>query len=105
MAVRVQETASFRIDDIWRFTRDRRGADQADRYIAGLFAAFDRIAPGDAVSRPIPADFGVDGFYTRYERHVIYWRPLANGDVGIVTVLHERMHRMERFRQEGGGCA
>ena len=27
---------------------------------------------------------------------------LADGDVGIVTVLHERMHQMERFRDDFG---
>ncbi|WP_343753619.1 hypothetical protein [Rhodovulum strictum] len=27
--------------------------------------------------------------------------PLSNGDVGIVTILHERMHHMDRFRDTG----
>jgi hypothetical protein len=25
------------------------------------------------------------------------------GDIGIVTVLHERMHQIERFREDFGG--
>jgi len=28
---------------------------------------------------------------------------LANGDIGIVTVLHERMHQIERFREDFRG--
>jgi len=44
----------------------------------------------------------VDGFFFRYERHFVYWRRLSNGDVGIVTILHERMHQMERFRDAFG---
>ena len=26
-----------------------------------------------------------------------YWRKLSNGDIGIVTILHERMHQIDRF--------
>jgi len=51
-------------------------------------------------SRPVPAEFGVEGYVFRYERHFVYWRRLANGDIGIVTVLHERMHQMDRFRDD-----
>ena len=41
-SVRVQEAASHRLDAIYRYTRDRWSAEQADRYITGLFAAFDK---------------------------------------------------------------
>ncbi|WP_235027148.1 type II toxin-antitoxin system RelE/ParE family toxin [Cognatazoarcus halotolerans] len=37
----VQEAASWRLDEIYRYTRDRWGTQQADRYITGLFEAFD----------------------------------------------------------------
>jgi hypothetical protein len=30
----------------------------------------------------------------------IYWKILSNGDIGIVTVLHARMHQIERFRED-----
>jgi len=52
------------------------------------------------LSRPVPAEFGVDGYFYRYEKHFVYWRYLASGDVGIVTVLHERMHQIERFSSD-----
>lgn len=99
-AVRVQETASHRIDEIYRYTRDRWGTEQADRYITGLFEAFDQIETRGVFSRPIPAEFGVDGYFFRYQRHFVYWRHLSNGDIGIVTVLHERMHQIDRFRED-----
>lgn len=103
MAVRVQQAASHRLDDIYRFTRDRWGEVQAGRYITGLFDAFERIGTHGVTSRPIPAEFGVDGYVFRYERHLVYWRRLSNGDIGIVTILHERMHQIERFREDFGG--
>lgn len=102
MAVRVQEAASHRLDEIYRYTRERWGAEQADRYITSLFEAFARIETHGVASKPVPAAFGVDGYFFRHERHVVYWRRLDNGDVGIVTILHERMHQIDRFREDFG---
>ena len=58
------------------------------------------LASGGVFSRPVPAAFEVDGCFFRYERHYVYWKTLSNGDIGIVTILHERMHRMDRFRDD-----
>lgn len=98
--IRIQQAASYRLDDIYRYTRDQWGDQQAEAYVTGLFTAFDQIASHGAVSKPIPAEFGVSGYYFRYEKHVVYWRYLANGDIGIVTILHERMHQIDRFRDD-----
>lgn len=101
-AIRIQEAAAWRLDEIYRHTQARWGAEQADRYINGLFDTFASIESRSTSSRPIPAEFGIDGFFLRYESHFIYWRPLSNGDIGIVTVLHERMHQIHRLRTDFG---
>jgi len=98
--IRIQAGASLRLDDIYRYTRDRWGAEQAGHYVNGLFAAFDRIASHGVASKPVPAEFGVNGFVFRYEHHFVYWRKLSNCDIGIVTILHERMHQIDRFRED-----
>lgn len=82
MAIRVQETASLRLDEIYRYTRNRRGETRG------------------VVSRPVPPEFGVEGYFFRYERHFVYWRRLSNGDTGIVTVLHECMQQMARLKDD-----
>lgn len=102
MAVRVPEAASLRLDGIYRYTRDRRGETHAESYITGLFAAFEQIGTRGVMSKPVPAEFGVEGYFFRYERHLVYWRRLSNGDIGIVTILHERMHQMDRFQEDFG---
>lgn len=79
------------------------GKQQADRYITGLFDAFDGIADHRMPSRPIPAEFGIEGYFFRYEHHFVYWRCLSNGDIGVVTILHERMHQVDHFRDDFGG--
>jgi toxin ParE1/3/4 len=99
---RVSDGASHRLDEIWRYTAETWGEAQAECYLHGLFECFQAIADRRFPWRPIPAEFGVDGFVCRHEKHVIYWRVLGDGAVGIVTVLHERMHQIERFAEDFG---
>ncbi len=100
VAVRIQKAASYRLDEIYRYTRHHWGVEQANRYISGLFEAFNGISSHSVASKPIPAHFGVSGYFFRYQRHVVYWRNLPGGDVGIVTVLHQRMHQIDRLRAD-----
>jgi len=100
--VRIKEAASLRLDEIYRYTRDRWDEQQARCYITGLFQAFERIDSRGVASRPVPSEFGVVGYFFRYKRHFVYWKRLANGDIGIVTVLHERMHQIGRFKEDFG---
>lgn len=94
----VQDAASHRIDEIYRYTLTKWGVEQADRYIQGLFDSFGDISSHEVLSRPIPAEFEVEGFFYRYEKHFVYWKYLQSGKVGIVTILHERMHQLARFK-------
>lgn len=92
--------ANERLDEIYLYGAGMWGEEQADTYLRGLFDCFGKIARGEVVSRAIPAEFGVDGYYLRHEHHYIYWRRLTHGAVGIVTVLHAKMHRIDRFKED-----
>tara|TARA_R110000851_G_scaffold73980_2_gene163265 strand:+ start:26329 stop:26643 length:315 start_codon:yes stop_codon:yes gene_type:complete len=100
--IRIQDAASYRLDEIYRYTYDVWGGKQAESYIEGLFEAFAKIATHEVVSRPIPAEFEVDGYFFRYQKHFVYWRWLTHGNIGIVTILHERMHQISRFKDDFG---
>ncbi len=97
---RVSPAAGRRIDEIYVYTRDIWGDAQAERYVRGLFQRFQAIADRNLPWRPIPPEFEVDGYVCRYERHFIYWKVLEDGAVGIVTLLHARMHQIDRFRED-----
>lgn len=96
----IYKAASLRLDLIYHYTREHWGDKQADAYIHGLFSVFQSIADQTILSRPVPAELGVDGYFCRYKRHYIYWKKLTNGTVGIVTILHEKMHQINRFKEE-----
>jgi toxin ParE1/3/4 len=102
-AYRVQAAASRRLDEIHAYSLETWGRERSDSYIRGLFERFDPIASRRTPWRAIPVELSVDGWFCRYERHFIYWKILSNGDVGIVTVLHERMHQMDRFLTDERG--
>jgi len=95
--INVQNSASLKIDEIYRYTVRNWGEKQAKFYINGLFESFNNIGNNLVISHPIPADFGINGFYFLYEKHYVYWKYLNSGDIGIVTVLHERMHQIKQF--------
>ncbi len=97
---RVQRVAGHRLDEMFAYTREQWGDDQAEKYIKGIFNRFDAITKRAFPWTPIPAEFGVNGFVCKYENHFIYWKLLADGTIGIVTILHERMHQMDRFRTD-----
>jgi toxin ParE1/3/4 len=101
-AFKVQDGASHRLDEIYEYTREAWGEAQAEHYLRGLFERFEAIAARRVPWRAVPAAFGVQGFVCRYEKHFIYWKVLDDGAVGIVTVLHERMHQTDRFRDDYG---
>ena len=44
----------------------------------------------------------MEGCFFRYEKHYVCWKSLSDGAIGIVAILHERMHRMHRFRDDLG---
>jgi len=98
--IRVQAAAAHRIYEIYHHSLETWGEAQAERYVRGLFARFDAIAARDFPWRAVPAAFGVEGYVCRYEQHMIYWKVLATDDIGIVTVLHVRMHQIERLRDD-----
>lgn len=100
MSYRVQDRAGHRIDEIYLYTRDTWGEAQAQDYIRGLFAHFEAVAARRVPWRAIPAEFGVEGYFSRYEKHFVYWKILGDGALGVVTILHQRMHQMERFRED-----
>jgi toxin ParE1/3/4 len=97
---KVLKTASHRIDEIYLYSWDQWGEAQAKRYIEGMFNCFEKITKHEVLWKPIPAEYGVSGYYTAYEKHFIYWRELSDGSVGIATILHQSMSISDRLLED-----
>jgi toxin ParE1/3/4 len=96
----IQPAASARLEDIYRHSLQQFGRAQADRYLDGAFARFDDIAERRVTWRRIPSEFGVDGFFMRYQSHFIFWKLRPDGDVAIVAILHRRMDLARRLHED-----
>lgn len=105
----VQEWAELAIEDIYIYTAEKWGDEQAREYVQGLFVRFEEIAAGNAPRRTIPASFGINGYVARYRHHLIYWHMLDETTIGIAAILHERMnpelHLGTAFNPFGQGAA
>ncbi|AEF88817.1 hypothetical protein DelCs14_1792 [Delftia sp. Cs1-4] len=55
------------------------------------------VRPGE-----LSPEFSVVGHFFRHERQHVSWRRLSDGGIGIVTILHERIHQIDRFREDLG---
>jgi toxin ParE1/3/4 len=90
--------ADNQLDEIYEYTATTWDEDQARRYINILFDYFSDVASKDVMWRIVPAELGVAGYFGKCEHHFVYWKVLNSGDIGIVAILHERMHQIERIR-------
>ncbi len=90
--------ADQQLDEIYEYTAVHWDEDQADRYIELLFEYFSDVSAKKVTWRAVPAEFGVEGYFGKCEHHFIYWKVLAKGEVGIVAILHERMHQIEQIQ-------
>lgn len=98
----IQPAASARLEDIYLYTLENFGPVQADTYLDGAFALFQQIAERKIAWKPIPGEFGVDGFYVKYQSHLIFWKQRPDGQIAIVSVLHQRMDLARRLRDDVG---
>ena len=75
--------------NIWRFTKRRWGAAQAEAYITTIRAAVTVIATDPRAGRPFEARPG----YYRYAvaSHVIFYRPGIE-EIEVVRILYARMN-------------
>jgi toxin ParE1/3/4 len=86
---RLTPAAQRDLENIWRYTRQQWGAQQADRYAATLVDAFAELALAPKTASSCEH---IRTGYRRHsvQRHVIYFR-ITDFGINIVRLLHDRM--------------
>jgi toxin ParE1/3/4 len=74
---------------IWGYTAERWGIEQADRYIRGLHRAIEIVADDPDRGRRC---YNIRAGYRKYSAaaHVVFFRVLADG-IEVMRVLHQSM--------------
>jgi toxin ParE1/3/4 len=77
------------LDDIWTYTEDKWGIDQAELYIRQLRQHIETVAAQPAIGR---ACFEVRAGYHKYRAgsHLLFYRLTSQG-IDIIRILHKRM--------------
>jgi toxin ParE1/3/4 len=77
------------LDEIWDYSADRWGVDQANRYLSEIRDAIGALAKTASLSSD--AEYLHPGLRkTRSGAHLIYFFFFANEGIDVVRILHER---------------
>ncbi|MBX7435380.1 type II toxin-antitoxin system RelE/ParE family toxin [Mycobacterium sp. Y57] len=78
------------LGDIWDYTCERWGDDQAEMYLREIQRAIERVVASPLIGRP--CDEVCEG-YRRHAvgSHTLYYRGASNDVIDVVRVLHNRM--------------
>lgn len=93
-------------DKIWRDTAEKWGEAQAVTYITGLHDHLKLLCEERRIWRrlpqklAVPADVKREAYFSRYERHYVFFRELDNGDLGVMSILHEKMDLPVRLAED-----
>ena len=101
-SVELLSTAEDQIDGIAQYTRINWGEQQAERYVRGLFQHLDKLASNRVLWRRLPEEFGVEGYFARYQSHYIFWRYYDDDTLAVFAILHENMDLPAQVRRLAG---
>jgi toxin ParE1/3/4 len=92
---RLSPKAREDMEAVWLYSLTEWGADQTDRYIDDLTAAFRFLVDSPKAGKPSE---NIRAGYRKYPviRHVIYYRKTGYG-IEIIRVLHDRMLASRHF--------
>jgi toxin ParE1/3/4 len=89
--ITIYPKARIRMLDIWSYTFETWGEQQANSYIESMEDFMNDLADKKYLWRPVPhADLG-QVYFTRYEHHFIFFREFKDKSIGIMSILHESM--------------
>ena len=89
--------ASEDLDEIWDYTAQHWGMDQADRYVRHIVAVCSDLASGRKRGRSAEA---VRAGYFRYVvgSHILFYRIGGAGQINVIRILHQRMDVEQHFQ-------
>jgi len=58
---------------------------------------FEQIEAQTELSRPMPPELELDGYFIRIQRHCIYWKQFNSGEIGIAAIWHKSMLQGDRL--------
>ena len=88
------------LTNIWEYTVDTWTERQADDYYHMLIASFQKITENPRLFglKYVEIAEGLHGY--RANKHIIFYRILADGDILVIRILHQRMDLKHRILED-----
>jgi toxin ParE1/3/4 len=93
-------------DRIYNDTVAKWGEEQAETYIRGLHEHLQKLVDDRMRWRRLPqslispSELKREAYFSRYLHHYVFFRVLDNGDLGVMSILHERMDIPALLRED-----
>ncbi len=100
MAAKIFLAAQERLLEIWDYTEQTWGEDQADKYVRSLVDAINKAQDESHRWRPVLDDALRGIYFFRHQHHFIFFRKLSKGALGVISILHEKMDLPSRLRED-----
>ena len=91
----IRELAQIDLEEIWIYTYDKWGQDQADTYLNSLFSRFDWLSNNPLIGKR--RDDIKDGYYCFPEgMHLIFYTITKSG-IDIIGIPHQSMDTIDHL--------
>ncbi|MEO0414413.1 MAG: type II toxin-antitoxin system RelE/ParE family toxin [Verrucomicrobiota bacterium] len=99
MEHRLLPAARERLTEIWEYTDEKWGEEQADAYLTGFFAHLDDISFKPHKWKRLKTKEHGAVYFSKYEHHFVFFRQISCGALGVITILHESMNLPDRVTE------
>lgn len=103
MGVRIFPAARDRLLDIWDYTAESWGDQQADAYVRRIVDRLDQASHQRHLWRVVSDKSLVGVYFLRVEHHYAFFRELSLGELGVLSILHESMDLPSRLKEDLAG--
>ena len=100
MAAKIHPAARERLLQIWDYTDQNWGEEQADAYVSALVTFAHNLPRHRSLWRPMPGKSFTGIWFIRHEHHYVFFRELSAGQIGVLSILHENMNLPARLRED-----
>jgi len=86
------------LSSIWQYTVESWSEQQADLYYSQIISTCNRIANGTKFLDKEYAEIHQGLYSRRCNKHLIFYRRIADNNIEIVRILHEKMDIVSKFQ-------
>jgi toxin ParE1/3/4 len=99
MTLKYSALSLEQIEDIWLYTAETWGEEQADTYVNGLFDLLENLHTKKHLWRAVPHEALQGALYAPYREHFVFFRQLPSFALGIIAVLHQQQDLPNRLKE------